>query len=334
MNSNGITRILEHRFFRGVLQMCVAGTMICALATPAEADEVHRKNRAANKYYEDGDFEKALETYEDALLNAPSEDRLRINKGSALHKLGRLEEAEESYLGAAKIDDPQVKADLWYNLGTTMYKQGEQMMASGGQGAMEKFKAAKDSYIKALDARPGDEDAKWNLQLTQLVLDQLEKQQQEQQQNNENKDQNQENDKKQQNNKGDDKKQGDKNQNQDQQNEQNEQKENKENKDEQGDQSENNKDEQNKDEQQKKDGQDQEKEKREEESKGREQKKAGDKGDDQSQQSKSAEQREKEQQEKREAARLLEQYSDDHEDLNKPTERIRVLRGKEPEKDW
>lgn len=331
MNSNGITRILEHRFFRGVLQMCVAGTMICALATPAEADEVHRKNRAANKYYEDGDFEKALETYEDALLNAPSEDRLRINKGSALHKLGRLEEAEESYLGAAKIDDPQVKADLWYNLGTTMYKQGEQMMASGGQGAMEKFKAAKDSYIKALDARPGDEDAKWNLQLTQLVLDQLEKQQQEQQQNNENKDQNQENDKKQQNNKGDDKKQGDKNQNQDQQNEQ---KENEENKDEQGDQSENNKDEQNKDEQQKKDGQDQEKEKREEESKGREQKKAGDKGDDQSQQSKSAEQREKEQQEKREAARLLEQYSDDHEDLNKPTERIRVLRGKEPEKDW
>ena len=333
MNSNGFTRILEHRFFRRVLQACVAGTMICALGTPAVADEVHRKNRVANKYYEDGDFEKALETYEDALLNAPGEEKLRINKGSALHKLGRLEEAEESYLGAAKTDDPQVKADLWYNLGTTIYKQGEQIMASGGQGAMEKFKAAKDSYIKALDARPGDEDAKWNLQLTQLVLDQLEKQQQEQQkqQNNENEDQNQENDKKQQNSKGDDKKQGDKNQNQDQQNEQ---KENEKNKDEQGDQSENNKDEQNKDEQQKKDGEDQEKEKREEETKGGEQKKAGDKGEDQSQQSKSAEQMEDEQREKREAARLLEQYSDDHEDLNKPAERIRVLRGKEPEKDW
>ncbi len=319
-----------------MLWLSIAGVAVWALGLPVKADEVHRKNRAANRYYEQGEFEKALETYEDALLNAPGEEKLKINKGSALHKLGRLQEAEEAYRAAEGIEDSDAKADLWYNLGTTLFRQGQQMMAGGGQGAIEKLEEARDSYIKALDARPQDEDAKWNLQLTQSALEQLKKQQQQQdqqKQNDKNKDKNQDKNKEQQNNEGDNN-QDDKNkQDQNQQNDQ--QQDNQQNQDEQENQSQKDKkNEQDSDDQEKKDGEDREKEKREEESKGQEQKKAGEGGDDQSQQSKSAEEREKEAREKREAARLLEQYSDDHEDLNKPTKRIRVLRGEKPEKDW
>ena len=161
--------------------------MMLLIALSTFADKTHDKNKKANKLYEKGKYAEALSLYEEALVEDPDEKKLSMNKGSAQFRLDDFNSAEESYKNALTVGDTKARADLHYNMGNVYNMQGDQMLQTGNQQAMEKFKAARDSYIKSLDLRPHDKDAKWNLQLTQMKIKELEKQQQQQQ---DNKDQN------------------------------------------------------------------------------------------------------------------------------------------------
>jgi tetratricopeptide (TPR) repeat protein len=252
------------------------------------ADEVYDKNKKANKLYEQKKYAEALSVYEEALLESPENKKLSMNKGSTLYRLEDLEKAEESYKSALSVEDQKARADLLYNMGNLLNAQGDQLAMSGGPQAMEKFKAARDSYIKALDLKPSDQDAKWNLEITQQKIKQLEKQQQ-QQKNQDNKDK--QNQKKDQNQKGDKNKQDQKNQKKDEQ----------------------------------------EKDKKDQEDKQQQEKK-----DEQEQQQKPQPQPQKSEEDmkKEEARRLLAQYADDANELNKPKKKVIIGKAKKPEKDW
>ncbi len=161
-------------------------SIIFLLSFSLFADEVYTKNQKANKLFEQGKYEEALSLYEEALLESPEEKKLAINKGSTQYRLQDFAAAEESYKNALSVDDNKARADLHYNMGNVYNMQGDQLMQAGNQQAMEKYKAARDSYIKALDLKSNDRDAKWNLQITQMKIKQFEKQQKQQQQNNQN----------------------------------------------------------------------------------------------------------------------------------------------------
>ena len=137
------------------------------------ADEVYSKNKKGNDYYKNEKFEDALKEYDDALLIAPADTLLRMNRGSALYRLG-------AYAGTLSMQDKRKRADALYNLGNIQFKEGEMLMQGGGKGADEKFTSALQNYIAALDLRPDDRDTKWNIELTQQRIRQ---QQQQQQQN-------------------------------------------------------------------------------------------------------------------------------------------------------
>jgi tetratricopeptide (TPR) repeat protein len=251
------------------------------------ADEVYSKNKKANKLYEQKKYAEALSVYEEALLESPENKKLSMNKGSTLYRLEDLEKAEESYKGALSVEDQKARADLLYNMGNLLNAQGDQLAMSGGSQAMEKFKAARDSYIKALDLKPSDQDAKWNLEITQQKIKQLEKQQQQQQKNQDNKDKQNQN--KDQNQKGDKNKQDQKKE-------------------------------------------DQEKDKKDQQDKQQQDKKDEQKKEQQKQPPKP--QKSEEDMKKEEARRLLAQYADDANELNKPKKKILVGKAKKPEKDW
>lgn len=157
--------------------------IVILIAISISADATYNKNKKANKLYEKGKHAEALSLYEEALVEDPDEKKLSINKGSAQYRLNDFTGAEESYKNAITVKDTKARADLLYNMGNVYNTQGDQMAQTGNQQAMEKYKAARDSYIKALDLRPHDRDAKWNLQLTQMKIKELEKQQQQQQDN-------------------------------------------------------------------------------------------------------------------------------------------------------
>ena len=277
----------------GMKRYMTAGVCLVVLAVVAiaRADDVYRKNRRANKLYRNGDYARALELYDEALLEDPDNPKLKMNRGSALYRMQEFGKAEEALKDGLSAQQKGVKADAHYNLGNTLYRQGEQLFASGDQRARRKLEAAREHFIKSLDMRPHDIDTKWNLQLTQNLLEQLRKMEQQQKNRKSNKDDSRSKD--QQKQREDD--QSDRESKQQQKEEEQEQ--------------------QQKQQQQQppagEDGKDEEME-------AKPQPRLSDKGPKMSE---------------KEAERMLEQFSDDEKELNKP-HRLKMLRGKKPEKDW
>jgi tetratricopeptide (TPR) repeat protein len=257
---------------------------IAAVFSFADADEVGAKNRKANKLYDKGRYEEALKLYGDALLLDPSNGKLKMNGGSALYRMGELEEAEKSYReAAASLSAKKALADAHYNLGNVQYAQGEKLEAAGNAASARKsYTGAMENYVNTLKLRPGDKDAKWNLQMAHRKIDMLK--------DTRDKERNQ-----------DDK---------DAQNNENQQdgKNGQDNKDGQNNEEEDDKEQQGKDEQQDKDDRGKDDERRQRQ----------DGGEDN--------------QRKEEAERMIEQYADDSDTLNKP--RFQRVRVRQPEKDW
>jgi hypothetical protein len=259
------------------------------------ADELYTKNKAAASHYNKGNYDEALKSYDNLILEFPQEPKLKMNKGSAQFKLNDFDKAEESYNSATSTKDKKALADLYYNLGNTQYMQAEQMASKGDKKAMDKYKAALENYIKSLDVRPSDKDAKWNVQLVQKKIKQQQQQQQQQQNNKDNK----------QNKDNKDQKQQQNNKDQDQKNKQDQ------NKKDQNKQDNKKQDQQNKDQNQ---NQDQKKEQQKPEP--------------------TPQQQKQEDMKKEEAKRIIEQFSDDEKDLNKKPEKIGIMKNKNIEKDW
>jgi Ca-activated chloride channel homolog len=212
------------------------------VAGQSMADQLYSKNKKANQLYKKGEYQEALKRYEDLSVESPSEPKIKMNKGSALYQLKDLDKAEESYnAAAAECKDKKTLGDLYYNLGNIEYAQGEGLASQGKQEAQQKFKAALENYIKALDIKPHDKDAKWNLQLASAQLKRMQNQQNKQQDQNDKNNKDQKKDQKQNQQKNQDQKKDDK---KDQKNEQQKQDQNKQDKQNQQNQKNENKQEQ------------------------------------------------------------------------------------------
>ena len=279
--------------------LCILACLLLTAAVSVHADEVYSKTEAANRLYKQGRFEDALKLYEDALLLSPSDPKLKMNKGSALYRLGDLDGAQKDYEGALDAKDKKERATAHYNMGNILFRKGETMQRQGDMKAQEEYKAALDHFIRALDLQPSDRDAKWNLQLTHGRIKQMEQQQQQQQQ--------QQDDNKDKQNKE-----------QQQQNRQQEPQQNKEQQD-------NGQKDKDTDKGDKKESQEQKEQQQQNQNQDQ-------KGKEQPQPQSSAEQS-GEKMKKEEAERILELYADDADSLNKP---MKQGQGKQnqPERDW
>jgi hypothetical protein len=295
-------------YFDMKMKLIITAALIFICAFVSVADQIYTKNKKANQLYKKGEYKEALKLYEDLAVESPSEPKIKMNKGSALFQTGDLDKAEESYNNASTaLKDKKALADLYYNLGNVHYMQGEQLAAQQNQGASEKYKAALENYSKSLDLRPHDKDTKWNLQLANAKMKQMQNQQQK---NQNDKNKNNKNDKK-----------------QDQNNQQKQdQKKNDQNKQDKNNQDQKNKDQQNKDNKQQQDKNKQDQQKQDAQNDKNKQ--------DQQKPEPTPQQQKQEDMKKDEAKKLIELYSDDEHDLNKKPEKAGVIGERKGEKDW
>jgi tetratricopeptide (TPR) repeat protein len=104
------------------------------------------------KAYDEGRFEDALRDFEEAQKQLPDSAALEYDKGNALYRLQRLDEAREAYQRAAEMTPGELGERDLYNLGTALAELG-------------RTQEAISVYRRALLLEPNDEAARHNLEV-------------------------------------------------------------------------------------------------------------------------------------------------------------------------
>ena len=182
--------------------------------------------RNGNKLFEEKNYAEAEVEFNKALQANPSSAVAAYNLALTLamqaepnDSTGIIQHADSLFNYAASITkDKQLKAMAHYNMGNLAYNSNQ-------------FDKAINDYKNALRAMPSDDDARYNLRMAQLKLQEQQQNQQNQNQDqnqdqNQNKDQNQDQDKDQNKDQNQQNQDKNKDQNQNQQDQQNQQNQN------------------------------------------------------------------------------------------------------------
>jgi Ca-activated chloride channel homolog len=129
--------------------------LLAALPLWLGIDLLHSRDKAVeegNVQMKAGKPEQALGRYDDAVKRLPEDPGVHFNRGAALYGLSRGEEAAQSFLQATEAKAPDLKGAAFYNLGNAFFQA-------------KKYGEAVEAFKKALAYNPGDQRAKWNLEL-------------------------------------------------------------------------------------------------------------------------------------------------------------------------
>lgn len=136
--------------------------------------------------YEQKDYKGAMSEFDRQLQQRKDSAALSFDLGAAAYKAGDLGKALEAFAKAVTSPDPRLRAAAEYNLGNTLFEQGQATQQKDNR--VRAWKDALEHYEQALKVTPGNKDAEYNRDLVRRLLEEMEKQppkqdQQQQQQN-------------------------------------------------------------------------------------------------------------------------------------------------------
>jgi len=129
-----------------------------------------KKNEDGNKKYREQNYEEALKSYTDALLESPESPQLHYNISNVLYNQKKYKDAISELEKTLSTDNVMLQGKAYYNMGNCAFQEGE-------------YDKAIDYYKKALEIDPNDEDAKFNLEFTRQKLKEMMQNQQQNQEN-------------------------------------------------------------------------------------------------------------------------------------------------------
>jgi len=138
-----------------------------ALGAPLFASprtEVKRGNQAAGA----GNPDQAILHYKRALEQRGDTSVVLYDVGNVLFESGQYDPALQAYIGSlAGNQDSIERGETFYNAGNSLF-------------AAQKYDSAIAAYVESLKRNPGDDQAKYNLELARRILRQQQQQQQQQ----------------------------------------------------------------------------------------------------------------------------------------------------------
>jgi len=154
----------------GAVRAAAVGAVLLGallLAGEARAASVPSLVQEGNRLYREGKLAEALEAYQDALKADPASPAIHYNIGNVLYRQGEYDKAYDEYRLAFPAQQRQLAEGARFNAGNSHF-------------ARKNWADAIQNYKEALRLDPGDVDAKKNLELALLNLQQQKQQQQQQ----------------------------------------------------------------------------------------------------------------------------------------------------------
>lgn len=154
-------------------------------AVSAGAEPVRRMIAAGNELYTAGEYTKAINKYNEALVEEPGAVEPKFNKANSYYRLDDLGEAIDLFQEvAAESKDMSLVAKAKYNLGNCLFQRGSKQMDGELTKAVEDIEKSITYWRAVLDIEPENEKAARNIEVARLtlkdLLDRLKKQQEEQ----------------------------------------------------------------------------------------------------------------------------------------------------------
>src|SRR5215475_8686300 len=161
----------------------IQGLLICLVAlclpVPGQAASPYQAVQQGNALYQSGKYTEAAEQYGGASQMLPDAAEIHFNRGNAAYKQQDYGKAREHYTQALQTTDRTLEGKVKYNLGNVEYQQALQNLQQP-QVAMPHLRSAMTYYRDSLDVDPRQQDARYNLELSHLLLHKLQQQQQQQ----------------------------------------------------------------------------------------------------------------------------------------------------------
>ena len=161
------------------------GLLVFAIAPAALADSAQDLVDRGNRLYDNGNFNDAIQEYDQALIDQPQTLEPKFNQANCYFKLDDLAKAIDLYNEvAAESKDMGLVAKAKYNLGNSYFQRGTKQKDSDLQKALEDLQTSIMCWRGALDIDPENENAAKNIEVARLtikdIIDQINKQKQEQ----------------------------------------------------------------------------------------------------------------------------------------------------------
>jgi Ca-activated chloride channel homolog len=138
------------------------------------------RGASALDFYRSGDYEAALDLWQDELKAHPHDPLVNLNAGNAAYRLDRYDQAFENYSEAMNSPNSTLRENAYYNGGNSLFKAGDNQEDVERQ--LMNYYDAKYLYEQALDIDPNDAAAKKNLDLLLRRIKEAEQQKQMEQQ--------------------------------------------------------------------------------------------------------------------------------------------------------
>ena len=150
---------------------------VLCLPVYAQAASPYRAVQQGNTLYQHGKYAEAAEQYDSAGQALPDAAEIHFNQGNAAYKQQDYRKALEHYSQALQTSDRTLEGKVKYNLGNVEYQQAIQNLQRP-QEALPHLRSAMTYYRDSLDVDPQQQDARYNLELSHLLLHKLQQEQQ------------------------------------------------------------------------------------------------------------------------------------------------------------
>ncbi len=161
--------------------------LLCALLGLGLVNSRADRTASANRSFEQGHYDDALQGYREVLVEEPDSRELRFNIGAAEYRKGEYEKAAEEFSRVLASPDADLARRAGYNAGNCKYRLGRKKETTDIPSAKKLYKEALAHYERVLGEDPGDDDAKFNHEFVEMRLKELkeleEQQKQEEQEN-------------------------------------------------------------------------------------------------------------------------------------------------------